>query len=158
MNIRFRNAMGSKPQPSITVASNSLTGGTAPFVLVTHPVVGVLGDPIKMLIETGPFGPFPNTIRINGIELFLTKGASVATGTDPEETDAQIAISISRNGGQDWSNPRNLKIGRQSITNGRVRSGIWGQAEVQGVRWRFEESAGLDFAFMGADQQQDVLR
>jgi hypothetical protein len=39
-----------------------------------------------------------------------------------------------------------------------VRASIWGQAEVQGVRWRFEESAGIDFAFMGADMQQDVLR
>lgn len=117
-----------------------------------------LGNPIKMLLETGPFGQFPNAVRINAIEVFLTKGASDATGHDPDETDADIAISISRNGGQDWSNPRNVKIGRQAITNGRVRSSIWGQAEVQGVRWRFEESAGVDFAFMGADQQQDVLR
>ncbi|QOG23157.1 hypothetical protein [Bradyrhizobium sp. SEMIA] len=84
--------------------------------------------------------------------------ASDATGHDPDETNAEIAISISRNGGQDWSNPRNVRIGRQAITNGRVRSSIWGQAEVQGVRWRFEESAGVDFAFMGADMLGDKLR
>lgn len=117
-----------------------------------------LSQPIRMRIETGPFGAFPNAVRINAIELYLTKGASDATGHDPDETDAEVAISISRNGGQDWSNPRNVKIGRQAITNGRVRASIWGHAEVQGVRWRFEESAGLDFAFMGADQLQDVLR
>lgn len=117
-----------------------------------------LGNPIKMLIETGPFGAFPNMVRINDIEVYLTKGASDATGHDPDETNADVAISISRNGGQDWSNPRVLKMGRQALTAGRVRSSIWGQAEVQGVRWRFEESAGLDFAFMGADQKQDVLR
>ncbi|QIO34324.1 hypothetical protein [Bradyrhizobium sp. 1(2017)] len=117
-----------------------------------------LGTPIRMRIETGPFGSFPQAVRINAIELYLTKGASDATGHDPDETDAEIAISISRNGGQDWSNPRNVKMGQQAITNGRVRAAIWGQAEVQGVRWRFEESAGLDFAFMGADQLQDVLR
>jgi hypothetical protein len=51
-----------------------------------------------------------------------------------------------------------VTIGRQAITNGRVRASIWGQADVQGVRWRIEESAGLDFAFMGADMLQDVLR
>lgn len=117
-----------------------------------------LGQPIMMRIETGPFGAFPNAVRINSIELYLTKGASDALGHDPDETNADVAISISRDGGQTWSNPRIVKIGRQSITNGRVRASIWGQAEVQGVRWRFEESAGLDFAFMGADQMQDVLR
>jgi hypothetical protein len=25
-----------------------------------------LGQPIKMLVETGPFGAFPNAVRING--------------------------------------------------------------------------------------------
>ncbi|MBR0741161.1 hypothetical protein JQ581_29940 [Bradyrhizobium liaoningense] len=117
-----------------------------------------LGNPIMMRIETGPFGAFPNAVRINAIEMYLTKGASDATGRDPDETNAEIAISISRNGGQDWSNPRNVKIGRQAITHGRVRASIWGQAEVQGVRWRFEESAGVDFAFMGADMLGDKLR
>lgn len=116
------------------------------------------GNPLKMRIDTGPFGQFPNAIRVNGIEIYLTKGASVATGSDPDETNVEIAVSVSRNGGQDWSNPRNIKIGRQAITNGRVRASKWGHADVQGVRWRFEESAGVDFAFMGADQQQDVLR
>lgn len=156
--VRFMNAMGSAPQPNITLASNALTGGSSPTVSIAHTTTGVAGDPIKMMIETGPFGAFPNSVRINTIEVYLTKGASDATGHDPDETDADIAISISRNGGQDWSNPRQVKIGRQSITAGRVRSSIWGQADVQGVRWRFEESAGLDFAFMGADQMQDVLR
>ena len=117
-----------------------------------------LGNPIKMMIETGPFGAFPNAVRINSIELYLTKGASDALGHDPDETDADVGISISRNGGQDWSSARIVKIGVQAITNGRVRASIWGQADVQGVRWRIEESAGLDFAFMGADQLQDVLR
>lgn len=155
--VRFKDAMGVKPQPVMT-ASSALTGGSSPAISIAHTTVGVYGDPIMMRVETGPFGAFPQAVRINAIELYLTKGASDATGLDPQETNVEIAISISRNGGQDWSNPRNVKIGRQAITNGRVRSSIWGQAEVQGVRWRFEESAGVDFAFMGADQQQDVLR
>jgi Neuraminidase (sialidase) len=50
-------------------------------------------------------------IRINGIELYLTKGVGIATGTDPLETDPDISISISRDGGQTWSNPRVVKIG-----------------------------------------------
>jgi len=157
VSVRFKDAMGSKPQPVMTAIS-ALTGGSSPAVSIAHTATGVYGDPISIRIDTGPFGNFPNAIRINELEVYLTKGASDATGLDPQETDAAISVSISRNGGQDWSNPRVLKIGKQSITNGRVRSSIWGQADVQGVRWRFEESAGLDFAFMGAGQQQDVLR
>jgi hypothetical protein len=116
------------------------------------------GDPLLIRIETGPLGAFPQPIRINGIELYLTKGVGRATGADPLETNPDISISISRDGGQVWSNPRVVKIGRQSLTDQRVRAGIWGQAQNQGVRWRLQESAPLSFAFMGADMQVDQLR
>jgi hypothetical protein len=117
-----------------------------------------LGNPLAMRIETGPFGAFPQSVRINGIELYMTKGKSNALGHDPDETNAQIGISISRNGGNTWSKPRMVALGRQGISNIRARSAIWGQAEVQGVRWRFDESAGINFGFMGADMQSDTLR
>src|SRR5882672_1620241 len=116
------------------------------------------GDPLLIQIDTGPLGAFPQMLRINGLELYLTHGVGRATGADPLETDPDISIMISRDGGQVWSNPRVVKIGRQSLTDGRVRSGIWGQTHVQGVRWRLRESAPLNFAFMGADMQTDVLR
>ncbi len=117
-----------------------------------------LGNPLRMRIETGPIGAFPQTLRINTIELQITKGAGIATGIDPVETDPDLEISISRDGGTTWASPRALKIGRQSLSAGRVRSSIWGQAEVQGVRWRFDESSSVPFGFMGADMLADVLR
>jgi hypothetical protein len=117
------------------------------------------GNPLRMRIETGPLaGAFPSAIRINGIELYLTKGASDALGQSPNETDAMIEISLSRDGGRTYTKPRQLHIGLQALSNRRARSGIWGQADVQGVRWRFDESAGVNFGFMGADMQSDVLR
>jgi hypothetical protein len=116
------------------------------------------GDPLLIQIETGPLGAFPKPIRINAIELYLTKGVGKATGADPLETDPDISIAISRDGGQTWSNPRVVKVGRQSLTDKRVRAAIWGQAQNQGVRWRLRESAPLNFAFMGIDMQTDVLR
>lgn len=125
---------------------------------ISSAVRNELGNPLAMRIETGPFGAFPSAVRINGIELYMTKGASIATGHDPDETNAQVGISISRDGGNTWSNPRQVAVGRQANTNLRARSAIWGQAEVQGVRWRFEESAGINFGFMGADMQSDTLR
>jgi hypothetical protein len=103
-------------------------------------------------------GAFPAPIRVNGIELYLTKGVGDAEGIDPVETDPDIEISMSRDGGRTWSNPRVVKIGRQAITAGRVRSSIWGKADVQGVQWRFDMSSSVPFALMGADMNVDVLR
>ncbi|RTL52900.1 MAG: hypothetical protein EKK40_07055 [Bradyrhizobiaceae bacterium] len=116
------------------------------------------GTPLRMRVETGPQGAFPSVVRVNGIELYLTKGVGVATGSDPVQTDPEIDISISRDGGMTWSNPRSIKVGKQSMTAGRVRSSIWGQADIQGVRWRFDESSNVPFGFMGADMQADQLR
>jgi len=116
------------------------------------------GDPLLITIETGPLPAFPSPVRVNAIELYLTKGVGRATGADPLETNPDISIEVSRDGGQTWSSPRVVKIGRQSLTDQRVRSAIWGQAQNQGVRWRLRESAPLPFAFMGADMLVDQLR
>jgi hypothetical protein len=115
------------------------------------------GNPLRMRVETGPFGAFPQTIRVNGIELYMTKGASTALGHDPDETNAMVEISMSRDGGLTWGNARQVPIGVQGKSP-RARASIWGQADIQGVRWRFDESAGLNFAFMGADMTSDTLR
>src|SRR5262249_57212717 len=115
-------------------------------------------NPLRMRIETGPLGAFARKIRVNTVELYMTKGASDALGHDPDETDAMVDISISRDGGQSWSNPRQVKIGRQALTDGRARSSIWGQVDIQGVRCRFDEGTGLNFALMGADMLSDTLR
>lgn len=117
-----------------------------------------VGDPLRMRIETGPAGAFPSKVRINSIELYLTKGVGDAEGLDPVETDPDVEISMSRDGGNTWLDPRVVKVGRQAITNGRVRSSIWGQADVQGVRWRFDMSSSVPFALMGADMKADILR
>lgn len=117
-----------------------------------------VGDPLRMRIETGPAGAFPSKVRINSIELYLTKGVGDAEGLDPVETAPDVEISMSRDGGNTWLDPRVVKIGRQAITDGRVRASIWGHADVQGVRWRFDMSSSVPFALMGADMKADVLR
>jgi hypothetical protein len=157
ITMTFAGALAAKPQPLITVNA-TLTGGSSPAMAISHATTGVAGDPLLITIETGPLPAFPYKIRVNGIELYLTKGVGMATGADPLQTDPDVSISISRDGGQTWSNPRVVKIGRQSLTDGRVRAATWGQAQNQGVRWRFRESAPLPFAFMGADMQVDKLR
>jgi hypothetical protein len=144
----------------INVFGNWLCGDTlaSNLLQISGTVRNEVSNPLRMRIETGPLGAFPRVVRINGIELYMTKGASIATGHDPDETNAMVEISMSKNGGQSWSNARQVIIGPQSITTRRARAAIWGSAEIQGVRWRFDESAGLNFGFMGADMLLDVLR
>jgi hypothetical protein len=144
----------------INVFGNWLCGDTltASLLKLDGRVRNEAGSPLRMRIETGPIGAFPRSVRINSIELYMTKGVSSALGHDPDETNAMVEISMSRNGGQSWGNPRAVPVGMQSITTRRARASIWGQAQIEGVRWRFDESAGLNFAFMGADMLSDVLR
>jgi len=117
-----------------------------------------VGQPIRMRIETGPFGAFPSPLRVNTIEMYLTKGVGIATGTDPVQTDPDIEVSMSRDGGRIWSNPRVLKVGPQSVQQPRVRAHIWGHADAQGVRWRFDCSSNVPLGFMGADMLADKLQ
>ena len=116
------------------------------------------GDPLRMRIETGPMGAFPQPMRINAIELYLTKGTGIATGVDPVQTNPSVEISVSRNGGQDWTAPRLEYPGRQSVTDTRVRSSVWGHAHNQGVRWRFDFSANVPFGFMTADMNVQPMQ
>ena len=134
---------------------DTLTGNILQIDAMTQDEVGT---PLRMRIETGPFGAFPSPLAINTIELYLTKGVGIATGVDPVQTDPNIEISISRDGGQDWSKPRVLPVGQQSITSGRIRSHLWGHADAQGVRFRFDCSSNVPLGFMGADMQADKLR
>ena len=131
---------------------------TGNVIQITASAQDELGEPLRMRIETGPFGAFPSPIRVNGIELYITKGAGISTGEDPVQTDPDVEIWMSPDGGVTWRGPRIVKVGRQGITSGRVRSGIWGHAEVQGVRWRFDMSSAVPFGFMGADMQAEKLR
>lgn len=117
-----------------------------------------VGEPLSMRIETGPLGGFPKPLRILGIELYLTKGVGIATGDDPVQTDPEIEISMSPDGGNRWLNSRILKAGRQAIMNGRVRAHNWGHGDVQGVRWRIDCSAAVPIGFMGADMNAVALR
>jgi hypothetical protein len=116
------------------------------------------GNPLRMRIETGPQGAFPAKLRVNQIELYCTKGVGIATGSDPTQTDPDVEISMSRDAGVTWSNARRVKVGRQANGGMHARSSIWGQATGQGVRWRFDQSSNVPFAFMGADMQFDQLR
>jgi hypothetical protein len=117
-----------------------------------------LGNPLRKRIETGPLGAFPKVIRINAVELYCTKGVGIATGTTPQINPA-LSIAVSRDGGETWGPERILRGGVQvSDSVRRLRSSIWGHAEVQGVRWRIDETAAVNWNLMSMDMLSDTLR
>lgn len=136
------------------LCGDRLSGNVREISATTH---DEMGNPLRMRVETGPLGGFPQVLRINSIELYVTKGAGNALGV-PDQVDPLIEISVSKDGGTNWSEKRAVTVGKQSLSAKRVRSSLWGQADNQGVRWRFDESSAIPFGFMGADMSADVLR
>jgi hypothetical protein len=96
-----------------------------------------VGQPIRMRIETGPFGAFPSPLRINTIEMYLTKGVGIATGTDPVQTEPDIEVSVSRDGGRTGQTRASSRSGLRRFRWGALRAHLWGHVDAQGVRWRF---------------------
>lgn len=117
-----------------------------------------IGDPLRRVVETGPQGDFPKQIRVNGIEIYCTKGVGNAEGSDPDETNPTLGVQMTPDGGFTWKPTRLLKVGRQSIGFQRVRDFNFGIAEPQGVRWRFVFSDGVPFTIMGGDMDVKALR
>jgi hypothetical protein len=115
-------------------------------------------SPLRMRVETGPIGNFPYPLRVERVELYLTKGVGNAEGDDPEQTDPDIEVSLSKDGGGVWGIPRVVKLGRQAVRSGRVAVNNLGVAHPQGVRLRFDISSAVPFGLMGGDMQASSLR
>jgi hypothetical protein len=115
-------------------------------------------NPLRMRCETGPVGNFPKPLRVDRVELYVTKGVGEASGTDPDQTDPSMEITMSKNGGLVWGTPRVVKLGRQAMAKGRVAVNNLGVADPQGVRLRFDLSDNVEFGFMGGDMEVTVLR
>jgi hypothetical protein len=114
------------------------------------------GDPLRARIESGPVAKFPSRIRVPRAEFDITTGIGIATGTDPNQTDPQVEISWSDDGGVNWSNPVFRKLGRQGITDKRIAVNRCGLSGYKGRRWRLDISDAVPFAVMGGDQLAEL--
>lgn len=69
--------------------------------------------------------------------------------------DPQAAISVSKNGGQDWSPPALRALGKQAKPLTRVKVGPLGLSGTQGVRFRWDVSAAAYCGFLGSTMSDD---
>lgn len=109
------------------------------------------GNPLRMRIETGPIGDFPRPMRVDRVDVYVTKGVGIAAGDDPNQTNPQMEVSMSPDGGHTWKTPRQARLGRQSIMTGRVTANNLGHAIPQGIRFRFDVADAVHIGVMGAD-------
>lgn len=109
------------------------------------------GNPLRFRLESGPVHQFPNRVQIARIDVDVVPGVGIATGDDPSQTDPTIELSVSRDGGLNWDDPRFLKLGRQAISDQRVYDTRFGLSGPQGPRVRIDIASDVDVGVLAAD-------
>jgi hypothetical protein len=106
--------------------------------------------PLVIRIESAPTHDFPRGLAVPRADFNFVPGTGRAPGVDPIETDPQIMISWSDDGGLHWSNPLWRSIGRQD-TNPEITVLRTGRTAAQGRRWALEISDPVYVGFLGGD-------
>lgn len=115
-----------------------------------------LGSPLVFQLESGPVTNFPNRTKVGRADFNFVVGVGNATGSDPTDTNPQVAISWSDDGGIKWSEEVLEPLGAQATPQliSLFRTGSTGR---QGRRWRLKVSANVYVAFLGGTQNMTAL-
>jgi hypothetical protein len=115
------------------------------------------GQPLRVRLESAAVAQFPVRVRVARADFHLETGVGIATGVDPIETDPAIDISWSDDGGLNWSNPRQRKLGRQAV-NQLISVFRTGMSTRHGRRWRLEITDPVYVSIMAGDQSAEPHR
>lgn len=113
------------------------------------------GSPMRMRLESAPVIDFPNRAQIARADFNWVTGVGISSSTTQTGRDPQVAISVSRDGGQRWDNPRLRNLGQSANSRRRVYGTNWGMAGVQGARWRLDVSDEVYGGFFGGTMSDD---
>lgn len=114
-----------------------------------------VGSPMRFRMESGPVVDFPNRTCIARADFNFVTGVGRTAVTTQTALDPQVAISISRDGGVRWDNPRLRRLGPQANSRRRVYVTNNGMSGPQGARWRIDITDECYAAFMGATMSAD---
>jgi hypothetical protein len=82
---------------------------------------------------------FPERLIADGIEIDIVSGVGLGSGLD-SDTDPEIMIDISDNGGKTFFGERRAVIGKQGEFDQTVRLNRWGRCTKKGRIWRVKAS------------------
>jgi hypothetical protein len=114
-------------------------------------------EEISAQLESGPMKQFPHRQRIVRADFDFTVGVGVTTGSDPEQTDPQVQIEVSYDGGHSWPHSWNRKLGKEGKYFKRVYVLNPGLTGDEGARWRWTISDPIHVGFQGADMAVGLL-
>lgn len=113
-------------------------------------------DPLIAECWSLPVHNFPNRIRCPRADFDFSMAAGLATGTEPNETDPQVEISFSDDGGYSFTNPRLRPLGRQGKPRNRVTLFNNGMTGPQGRIWKVRMSDPRHFGLIGGDMAAEL--
>ena len=109
------------------------------------------GEPLKYRVETGLAKKFPDRVQVARIQLDMVTGVGIAAGAEPQETDPTVEISISHDGGVNWTAPRFCKLGRQALASSRIVAHRFGLSRSVGPRVRVDVNDPVYASLRGVD-------
>lgn len=85
---------------------------------------------------------FPERMIADGVEVDIVSGVGL-NSTDAWNSDPEIMIDFSENGGKTFAGERRAKIGKQGEFQQTVRLNRWGRCTKKGRIWRLRASAAV---------------
>jgi len=118
---------------------------------ITRSVHTEFGQPLIAECWSLPVQGFPNRVRVGRADFNFSPGVGLLTGSDPNETDPQVEISHSDDGGYTFSPPRLRALGRQGKPRARVSLFNNGMSGPQGRIWKVRMSDPRHFGLMSGE-------
>jgi hypothetical protein len=115
-----------------------------------------VGEPLIAECWSAPVHNFPNRIRVARVDIDLSTGVGILTGIDPNETDPEIEVSHSDDGGYSFTQPRKRKIGQQGKPLKRVTLYNNGISGAQGRIYKITMSDPAHFGLMGGEMSAEL--
>lgn len=107
-------------------------------------------DPLVMEMTSGAVQAFPARLGVPRLDVNMTAAVGSAAGEDPIETDPQVEIGVSRDGGYSFGNPLLRSIGGEGDSKRSVSVSRIGASGPKGFRIRLRISDPVPVTVMGA--------
>jgi hypothetical protein len=109
------------------------------------------GDPLVFEVVSGAVTAFPDALQAPRLKVNMAAAAGRAAGSDPIETDPQIEIAWSRDGGYRFGTPVLRAIGREGEGKRAIAVNRLGLAGDKGYRIRLRVTDPRPVILFGAD-------
>lgn len=116
------------------------------------------GATLNFGADSAPAKAFPNRAAIAAAVMEFTLGHGEASRSSPTQSDPNVMISWSLDGGATWHGPLHRSLGRQGKFIGAARVNRLGLASHHGVRLRWRVSDPVPVSFQGATIQGETRR